>query len=93
MEVLRTAILDFCRRRKSSFCPSEVVRKIYPEDWRHFMPDIQEEMMAMYREGLILVTQKGLPVDPNKQPRGPVRISTSQNQSSSSVVLNSKEKL
>lgn len=75
MEVLRIAILDFCRRRKTSFCPSEVVRKLYPEDWRHFMPDVQEVMMAMYREGLILVTQKDLPVDPNELPKGPVRIS------------------
>lgn len=75
MEVLRIAILDFCRRRKTSFCPSEVVRKLYPEDWRHFIPDVQEVMMAMYREGLILVTQKDLPVDPNELPKGPVRIS------------------
>jgi len=75
MEVLRTAILDFCYRRNSSFCPSEVVRKLYPEDWRYFMPDVQDVMMAMYREGLILVTQKDLPVDPNELPKGPVRIS------------------
>ena len=75
MEVLRTAILDFCYRRNLSFCPSEVVRKLYPEDWRYFMPDVQEVMMAMYREGLILVTQKDLPVDPNELPKGPVRIS------------------
>jgi hypothetical protein len=75
MEVLRTAILDFCSRKTSSFCPSEVVRKLFPEDWRHFMPDIQQEMMEMYREGLIKVTQNGLPVPLNEQPKGPVRIS------------------
>jgi len=75
MEVLRTAILDFCKRRESSFCPSEVVRKLYPQDWRFFMSDIQEEMMKMYREGLIQITQKGLPVDPSVPPKGPVRIS------------------
>jgi predicted sugar kinase len=76
MEVLRIAILDCCRRRKdSSFCPSEVVRQLFPEDWRIFMPDIQEVMMDMYREGLIEVTQKGKPVSPEQIPIGPVRIS------------------
>ncbi len=77
MEVLRTAILDFCRRRKGkSFCPSEVVRQMYPEDWRLFMTDIQKVMMEMYREGLIQITQSGEPIDPNQAPKGPVRISS-----------------
>lgn len=76
MEVLRVAILDFCDRRKSkSFCPSEVVRQIFPEDWELFMPEIREEMIQMYREGLIQVTQKGIPIDPILPPKGPVRIS------------------
>lgn len=75
MEVLRVAILDFCRRRKEkSFCPSEVVQQMYPQDWELFMPDIQKEMMRMYREGLIRVTQKGIPIDPSLEPKGPVRI-------------------
>jgi hypothetical protein len=43
------------------------------------MPDIQEEMMAMYREGLIQVTQKGIPVDPTVPPKGPVRIAPIKN--------------
>lgn len=76
MEVLRVAILDFCYRRKEkSFCPSEVLRRMFPEDWKLFMPDIREVMMAMYREGLIQVSQRGVPVDPFKTPKGPVRIS------------------
>lgn len=76
MEVLRVAILDFCLRRKAkSFCPSDVVRRIFPEDWELFMPEIREEMMKMYREGLIQVTQKGMPIDPDIEPKGPVRIS------------------
>jgi hypothetical protein len=52
-----------------------VVRKLFPEDWELFMPDIQEEMMKMSREGLIQVTQKGDPIDPGHDPEGPVRIS------------------
>ena len=76
MEVLRIAILDFCRRRKdSSFCPSEVVRQLFPEDWQMFMPDMQEVMMEMYREGVIAVTQMGNPVSTEQNPTGPVRIS------------------
>ncbi|MFN3998141.1 DUF3253 domain-containing protein [Algoriphagus sp.] len=76
MEVLRTAIFDFCNRRKAkSFCPSEVVRQMFPEDWALFMPDIREVMMVMYREGLIQVSQKGIPVDREENPKGPVRIS------------------
>lgn len=75
MEVLRTAILDFVRRRKrKSFCPSEVVRQMFPEDWEQFMPDIREEMMRMFREGLIQVTQGGIPIDQTQNPKGPVRI-------------------
>lgn len=77
MEVLRTAILDFCRRKKGkTFCPSEVVRQLFPQDWELFMVDIREEMMHMYREGLIQVSQKGNLIDPGNDPIGPVRISS-----------------
>ncbi len=76
MEVLRTAILDLCNRRKGkSFCPSEVVRQMFPEDWELFMSNIRAVMMEMYQEGLIQVTQKGIPIDPSQNPKGPVRIS------------------
>jgi hypothetical protein len=77
MEILKVAILDFCkRRRQSSFCPSEVVRKMYPEDWRLFMPDIQKAMMELYQQKTILITQSGQPVAPEGVPVGPVRISS-----------------
>jgi len=72
---LEQAILELIRRRKpGSFCPSEVVRWIYPEDWRHFMSDVRETMMDLYRKNIITVTQKGIPIDPNFLPKGPVRI-------------------
>lgn len=74
--ILRLAIFEMLRMRKgSSFCPSEVVRWLYPNAWQHFMVDVQSEMMEMYRSGLILVSQKGDPIDPNQSPEGPVRIS------------------
>ncbi len=75
VNTLEQAIFEMIRHRNSSsFCPSEVVRWIYPQDWRHFMPDILETMMDMYRDEKILVTQKGIAVDPNFLPKGPVRI-------------------
>ncbi len=75
VDPLEQAIMELIRQRKpNSICPSEVVRWIYPVDWRHFMPDVQETMMNLYRKKKILVTQKGFPVDPNFLPEGPVRI-------------------
>jgi hypothetical protein len=74
--ILAIAILQMGRMRKgNSFCPSEVVRWIYPQDWRFFMEDVREAMMDLYRRGLIEVTQQGKAVDPFKPPSGPVRIS------------------
>ncbi|HSJ68330.1 MAG TPA: DUF3253 domain-containing protein [Anditalea sp.] len=73
--ILETAIMEMGRQRQdTSFCPSEIVRWMFPEHWRKFMPDIQEEMMRLYNEGKIVVLQKGHPVEKEKQPKGPVRI-------------------
>lgn len=75
MDILRIAILEFCRQRpNSSFCPSEVIRRMYPESWRHFLPEIREKVMEMYRNGEILVTQNNEPIDPQAEPIGPIRI-------------------
>lgn len=75
MDVLRTAILDFCRRKKGvSFCPSEVVRQMFPEDWELFLEEIKAEMIQMHREGLIHVTQNGILVEPSENSKGPFKI-------------------
>lgn len=63
MEVLRTAILDFCRRRKGKdFSPSEVVRQLFPQDWELFLPDILQVAAQMAQEGLIQLCLDGNPV-------------------------------
>lgn len=73
--ILETAILEMGRiRGHTSFCPSEVVRWLYPQDWRHFMQDIQLEMMRLYREGKLVVLQNNKAIDPLELPVGPVRI-------------------
>lgn len=73
--ILETAIMEMGRQRNgNNFCPSEIVRWLYPQAWRNFMPDVQEAMMKLYREGKIKVTQKGIEVEKDRIPKGPVRI-------------------
>jgi hypothetical protein len=74
--ILRLAILEMIRMKgNSSFCPSEVVRWIYPNAWEYFMEEVRTEMMQLYRLGEISVTHNGKPLDPGKKPEGSVRIS------------------
>lgn len=75
MEVLRTAILDFCRRKKGKdFSPSEVVQQLFPEDWELFIPEILEVVKQMNKEGLIHLTQDGKPVIADQPLDGSVKI-------------------
>lgn len=56
MEVLRTAILDMLRRKKGGILTSsEVVQRIFPEDWEQFLEDVNRETLELYREGLISI--------------------------------------
>jgi len=71
MEVLRTAILDWVWRKKGkSFSPLQVIQQMYPQSWEYFEPDILNEMMAMFQEGLIQVSIEGQIVDLNHKPTG-----------------------
>lgn len=73
--VLETAILEMGRKSgNKTFCPSEVVKWIFPQAWSYFMVDIKEAMMQLYREGKISVTQSGQEVAKDRMPDGPVRI-------------------
>lgn len=84
MEVLRTAILEMWRqKKKNAFCPSEVVKRMYPEDWDQFLEEVKSVAIEMNREGLILITQNGKPIDPDSDPVGPIWISRIPNQSRS----------
>ncbi|WP_143961033.1 DUF3253 domain-containing protein [Litoribacter populi] len=73
--VLESAIMEMGRQRgDNTFCPSEIARWIFPQAWREFMSDVQQEMMRLYRDGKISVMQKGIEVHKNQMPTGPVRI-------------------
>ena len=74
-KVLETAILEMGRKSgDQSFCPTQVAKWLYPQAWSHFMTDIHETMMEMYRDGRISVCQDGKEIDPKSMPEGPVRI-------------------
>jgi len=73
--ILSVAIMEMCRMRKGEgFCPSEVVKWLYPESWHHFMEDVLREMMVLYQIGQIEVTQNQIPLPPDRVPVGEVRI-------------------
>lgn len=75
MEVLRTAILDFCRRSEGKpFCPTEVVRRMFPEDWELFTEEIKAEALRMHSENLIELAEGVTSADQSDHPDGQVLI-------------------
>ncbi len=61
MNVLRIAILDFCRRSKETpFCPADIVRQMFPEDWELFIEDVLNELALMHQEGLVVLMRDGV---------------------------------
>lgn len=63
MEVLRTAIQDFCKRSKGlPFPPADIVRRMFPEDWELFTADLMRELERMQALGLVEFYRQGVPV-------------------------------
>lgn len=61
------------RGSEKTFCPSEIARELFPEDWRAHMQDVVEVAIALQRQEKVLITQKGEPVDINHI-KAPIRI-------------------
>lgn len=72
---IKATILEMAALRgpEKSTCPSEIVRKLFPDHWRAHMATIKEEAIALQKQGLVLITQKGKPVDTGHI-KGPIRI-------------------
>lgn len=76
MEVLKTAILEMCRQKKNQdFCPSEVVKLMFPEDWEQFNEEVNTKAMEMNREGLIVINQNETVLKADSFPPSTFRIS------------------
>lgn len=75
--VLAIAIMEMCRMKKGAgFSPEEVVMWIYPESWHHFMEEVLEEMMNLYRSGKINVTQEDHSILMDRIPSGKLSITS-----------------
>jgi hypothetical protein len=77
-------ILDLVRARGpgKTICPSEAARRLAanaptsdpdPEAWRALMPAVRAAAARLRDQGLIVVTQRGRPVDPLGT-KGPIRL-------------------
>ncbi|WP_157278166.1 DUF3253 domain-containing protein [Methyloversatilis thermotolerans] len=75
IEQLRTALLALLAARSggASICPSEVARAC-AADWRPLMPAVKDLARRLAREGLVVITQRGHPLDPDADWLGPIRV-------------------
>ncbi len=61
------------RGTEKTFCPSEIARELFPDDWRTHMNDVVAVAISLQKQGKVLITQKGEPVDIDHI-KGPIRI-------------------
>jgi hypothetical protein len=62
------------RSADASICPSEVARRLSPDDWRALMARVREVASDMARAGRVRITQRDRAIDPDAVPGGPIRI-------------------
>lgn len=72
--LIRAKTLELVKARgcKKTCCPSEVARALSPKSWRDLMPAVRKIGAQLVKEGLIVVTQKGIIVDLSTV-KGPIR--------------------
>ena len=72
-EIERAILAALSRRAPGrSVCPSEPARAL-AADWRPLMPRIRAVAARLAREGRLVATRRGAPVDP-EAPGGPIRL-------------------
>ena len=53
------------RQPGKSISPEEAARAVDAEGWRRVLPQVRATAVGLAREGRLVVTRKGRPVDPN----------------------------
>jgi Protein of unknown function (DUF3253) len=71
--ILRNKIIELLQARKpeSSICPSDAPRAMFVK-WRDYMPHVRRVAFEMAQAGVIVITQRGVPVDLEKFASGSV---------------------
>lgn len=64
--VIAACVLEMARERGpgKTLCPSEVARRLDPEDWEPLMPRVRLAAAKLAAERKVRVTQQGVEVDP-----------------------------
>jgi hypothetical protein len=72
---LEAAILGLLERRGrgKTICPSEAAREVAPDDWEPLMERTRAAAFRLVAAGEIVVTQRGVVVDPARA-KGPIRL-------------------
>lgn len=74
MDISSTILSTAAKRGPDkSTCPSEIARMLFPNDWRKHMKAVLDTAIELHRQGKVVITQKGIPVDVDHI-KGPVRI-------------------
>lgn len=73
-EAIEAAILSAvaARGEGKTVCPSEPARAL-SQDWRALMPRVRAVAGRLVRDGRLVATRRGEPVDP-EAPGGPIRL-------------------
>jgi hypothetical protein len=77
---VEAAILALAGHRApaGSICPSDAARAVGGGSWRRLVPVAQDAARRLAQAGDVVVTQRGEPLDPQGEWKGPIRIRLSQ---------------
>ncbi len=78
--VIAQKMLSLLKQRgaEKSICPSEIARALADDsNWRSLMVPVRAVARKLARQGNVVITQRGKPVEPDNF-KGPVRISLRQ---------------
>ena len=77
LDKIRNSHLFFAEERgiEKTYCPSEVARKLFPENWRDKMNLVREMADELVKSGMLVVLQKGeISLTPPSKLSGPIRL-------------------
>lgn len=87
-------ILTMCKSRGAAktICPSEVARKLYPDNWRDQMDIVRAVAFKLAKDNRIAVTQKGKAITDYTNIKGPIRLRIVPKYAQAQLVFNKPKK-